>query len=84
MYRWRPRCRRYGYWWNADEHRRDADEHRWGADEHWRDADEHRRDADEHRWSADEHRRGRRNHAHRLWCLMSLELSLRALETGSR
>lgn len=33
---------------------------------------------------ADEHRRGRRNHAHRLWCLMSLELSLRALETGSR
>jgi asparagine synthase (glutamine-hydrolysing) len=27
-----------------------------------------------------EHLRGRENHAHRLWCLMSLELSLRGLE----
>ncbi len=30
-----------------------------------------------------EHVDGRRNHAHRLWCLMSLELSLRGLE-GAR
>lgn len=28
----------------------------------------------------DEHRRGRQNHAHRLWCLMALELSTRNLE----
>ncbi|HEV8356825.1 MAG TPA: asparagine synthase (glutamine-hydrolyzing) [Gemmatimonadales bacterium] len=28
----------------------------------------------------DEHLRGRENHAHRLWCLMSLELSLGGLE----
>ena len=32
----------------------------------------------------DEHLRGRENHAHRLWCLMSLELSLRSLERSSR
>jgi asparagine synthase (glutamine-hydrolysing) len=31
----------------------------------------------------DEHLRGRENHAHRLWCLMSLELSLRTLERSS-
>jgi asparagine synthase (glutamine-hydrolysing) len=30
-----------------------------------------------------EHLRGRENHAHRLWCLMSLELSLRGLERTS-
>lgn len=28
----------------------------------------------------DEHRRGERNHAHRLWCLMALDLSTRNLE----
>lgn len=32
----------------------------------------------------DEHIRGRENHAHRLWCLMSLELSLAALERRSQ
>ena len=32
----------------------------------------------------DEHLRGRENHAHRLWCLMSLELSLGSLERYSR
>ena len=32
----------------------------------------------------DEHLRGRENHAHRLWWLMSLELSLRTLERSSR
>jgi asparagine synthase (glutamine-hydrolysing) len=31
----------------------------------------------------DEHLRGRANHAHRIWCLMSLELSLRGLEGRS-
>jgi asparagine synthase (glutamine-hydrolysing) len=31
-----------------------------------------------------EHVAGRRNHAHRLWCLMSLELSMTALETAVR
>ena len=31
-----------------------------------------------------EHDAGRANHAHRLWCLMSLELSLRGLEKRSR
>jgi hypothetical protein len=31
-----------------------------------------------------EHVAGRANHAHRLWCLMALELSLRGLErTGA-
>jgi asparagine synthase (glutamine-hydrolysing) len=30
-----------------------------------------------------EHLRGRENHAHRLWCLMSLELSIRGLERES-
>jgi asparagine synthase (glutamine-hydrolysing) len=30
-----------------------------------------------------EHLQGRENHAHRLWCLMSLELSLRGLERNS-
>jgi asparagine synthase (glutamine-hydrolysing) len=30
-----------------------------------------------------EHLRGRRNHAHRLWCLMSLELSLQGLEQAT-
>lgn len=32
----------------------------------------------------EEHLRGRANHAHRLWCLMSLELSLRSLAATSR
>lgn len=32
----------------------------------------------------DEHVRGRQNHAHRLWCLMALELSLTALESATR
>ena len=30
-----------------------------------------------------EHLQGRENHAHRLWCLMSLELSMRHLEEGA-
>lgn len=33
----------------------------------------------------DDHVSGRRNNAHRLWCLMALELSLRSLQSaGSR
>ena len=32
----------------------------------------------------DEHTRGRENHAHRLWCLMSLELSLDSLTRRAR
>jgi len=39
--------------------------------------------ADELRRLQAEHVAGRRNHAHRLWCLMSLELALRGLE-GAR
>jgi asparagine synthase (glutamine-hydrolysing) len=31
-----------------------------------------------------EHVAGRQNHAHRLWCLMALELSLGSLESASR
>jgi asparagine synthase (glutamine-hydrolysing) len=34
---------------------------------------------DEVRLLTDEHMRGQENHAHRLWCMMSLELSQRAL-----
>jgi len=37
-------------------------------------------DGGEVRRLEEEHLAGRRNHAHRLWCLMSLELSLRGLE----
>lgn len=37
-------------------------------------------DRQEIRRLAEEHVAGRRNHAHRLWCLMSLELSVRGLE----
>jgi asparagine synthase (glutamine-hydrolysing) len=32
----------------------------------------------------EEHVQGRQNHAHRLWCLMALELSLRSLEGATR
>ena len=32
----------------------------------------------------DEHVRGRQNHAHRLWCLMALELSLASLESSAK
>lgn len=31
----------------------------------------------------DEHVRGRQNHAHRLWCIIALELSLRSLERAA-
>jgi asparagine synthase (glutamine-hydrolysing) len=31
-----------------------------------------------------EHVAGRQNHAHRLWCLMALELSLSSLESAAR
>jgi asparagine synthase (glutamine-hydrolysing) len=40
-------------------------------------------DGDEVQRLLGEHLRGRQNHAHRLWCLMSLELSLRGLERRS-
>ena len=40
--------------------------------------------ASEVRRLVDEHSRGRENHAHRLWCLMSLELSLDTLGRRAR
>jgi len=40
-------------------------------------------DADEVGRLIDEHLAGRENHAHRLWCLMSVELSIQALAARS-